>query len=403
MDFSFFKPFNETFNEKYGSIQKQYPYAFLLIEKQIRNFESGSVELSIQNLKKSSRLNFGRTIRSTIFAHTYEGSSQSQFYMSFERFDWLESRLTQRITEKGFLRFKQVKQLGRLATRGLAYPKFMRIAAKSGIVSALERKELLKKMDVEGKRNFELIKAVIVKSKIRLFFTDGDTQPHAQMYCRAARELNIPYVIFAHGYIQNPMLVGIAPINGLYLIPWTRNQFEDLAAHLDDHDARKLRYFGYPKELFSGVGCTEEVLIAWHTVLDRDREADLASLLATIYRVRAEGYKVKVRLHPKDSNDDQLCQFLAKQNVDISRRSLQDDIRSAGLVIGSFSSVMVEASMSGKKVLQLEAYSSIPFEQVPVLHSNETIREAAQNLERQFSLDSFDFEAFEAFCQEILT
>lgn len=403
MNFSLFRPFNDAFNEKYGWLRERYPYAFLLIEKQIRNFESGSIALCAQNARKSSRLNFGRMIRSTIFAYAYTGCSEPQFYLNFERFDWLESRLMTKMSEKGFLRFEKGKQLQRLATRGLAYPKFMKIAANHGMDFALESEALLERLDVDGKRNFELIKTVISKSNIKIFLMDGDTVPHAQIYCLAAQQLNIPYVVFAHGYIQNPRLVGIAPIKGDFLIPWTYQQFEDLSAYLQDHDARKLRYFGYPKEVFSGAGNADQVLIAWHTLLDRDRKAEADDLLSTIRRIRAEGYRISVRLHPKDANDRQLCELLAKENVEISRKSLRDDISQAELVIGSFSSVMVEAAMSGKNVLQLAAYSSLPFERVPLLYPHEAIRDVVGKLVSPPSMQSFDFEAFETFLHEILS
>lgn len=403
MDFSLFRPFNTAFNDKYVSIREKYPFAFLMMEKQLRNFESGSAKLTLQNIRKASRLNIGRMIRSTIFAHTYKSSFTPQYYMSFERFRWLEHQLDYRMRAKNMSRFEPGKHLERLATRGLAYPKFMRIAAKNGLEAALEHKDLLASLNSDGKRNFCLIKSLLIKSKTKLVLTDGDTVPYAQMLCRAARQLGIPYVVFAHGYIQNPRLVGIAPINGDYLIPWTKGQFDDLAAELEEADILKLRYFGYPKEVFSSEVNSGQALIVWHTLLDRDREADIKDLVSSCRRVRDEGYEIRLRLHPKDNNDQELRKLLAEENINISKRSLGDDIREAEIIVGSYSSVLVEAAMSGKCAMQFSKYSKLfSFEGIHVLHPLETIREVALKQKKASSLQPFDFDTFEVFLNGVM-
>jgi glutaredoxin-related protein len=64
---------------------------------------------------------------------------------------------------------------------------------------------------------------------------------------------------------------------------------------------------------------------------------------------------------------------------------------------------MIEAAMSGKKVLQLAECSEYTFENVPLLQANESIRQALKHTAQHARPQLFDHKKFEQFLRSVLT
>lgn len=402
MDFSQFSPFEDRFCNKYCGIINEFPFAYLLIEKQLRNFEGGFPDLAVRNARNASKTNYGRMLRAVLFAWRYKKIAHSQYYMSFERFSKLEAGLKPMLSTMGISPFTANKQLNRLATLGTAYSRFMKVASRRGFEHAANDRALLRALDRQGQKNFERIKRFLTKANIKLFLADGDTTPHTRLYCLAARQLQVPYIVFAHGYVQDLQLVSVAPINADYFIPWTEQQLRDLAAAVKESDAQKLRYFGYPKAVFPSAGVAELALIAWHSLFDCDRAKEIEAIKSLTRRAQAEGYNVRLRLHPKDRSDNILRETFSNMNVDVSTNALDVDILDSEIVLGSYSSVMIEAAMSGNKVLQVSDYSIFSFENVPLLGPDDSIRKVIASTSSRTLPKSFDFEEFGTFLSEAM-
>lgn len=402
MDFSRFLAFDHKYTEKFDGIASEFPFAYMLIEKQLRNAEGGYADLAKENARKASRISFGRMFRVLVSLWSQPRSDVAQYYMSFERFAWLESGLRPMLSSMGFSDFKENRNLNRAATFGTAYARFMRAARMRGFQRAVDDRKLLSALDKQARKNFERVKKNLVKANVRLFLADGDTLPHSRFYCRAAHEIGVPYIVFSHGYIQDLQLLSIAPIYADYHVTWTEQQLKDLAGAVSPPDAQKVICFGYPKSIFPSEGIKGLALIAWHSLVDCDRAKEMAAIGVLVERARAEGYQVRLRLHPKDRRDSNLYEACRKLNIEVSDNLLETDIRDAEIVLGSYSSVMIEAAMSGKTVLQISDYSIFSFENIDLLKPTDSIREIAENAPRRLLPPTFNFAEFEQFLKSIL-
>ncbi len=239
------------------------------------------------------------------------------------------------------------------------------------------------------------------KKNVRLVIADGDTQPAMRLIIRAARTIGAPSIIFAHGYIQNPQLVSIAPIYGDYLITWTEQQANDLKASISGQDAEKVRFFGYPKDTYLSAGRDDLVLIVWHPFANADRERQIQTILSVARQLKAAGYDARLRLHPKDGKAKDLCKAFENEGLDVSTSSLAEDIGSAGVVVGSRSSVLIEAAMSGKRVYQL-ADQEVSFEGITQFSPTADIAEIVKRPSSVSPPPPFDHSRFSEFLDSVV-
>lgn len=403
MDFSSYLPFDHEFKKKFDWLYDEYPYAMMLFEKQLRNAEGGYEDLAKQNARGAGRTSLRRMLQVYYALWRMPISNSPQYYLSLERFEGIQSGLTEtaRLLELQLLTGN--RNFNKVATLGAAYPKFMRIVFKYGFTRALEDRKLLTKLENQSRKNFEKVKLFLIKANVRLFIADGDTLPHARFYCQAAREIGAPYIVFSHGYVQDRQLLSIAPIHADYHITWTEQQRNDLASAIDPSDAQKVLFFGYPKAHFQSEPVKNLALIAWNSLVDSDRDAEISAITSLVKRARSEGYDIRLRLHPKDKKDQALMRQCELLDLEISKNTLDVDIRDAEVVLGSYSSVMIEAAMSGKKVLQLAECSEYTFENVPLLQANESIRQALKHTAHHSRPQLFDHKKFEQFLRSVLT
>lgn len=144
-------------------------------------------------------------------------------------------------------------------------------------------------------------------------------------------------------------------------------------------------------------------LIVWNSLVDSDRDAEIPAITSLVKRARSEGYDIRLRLHPKDKQDQALMRQCGQLDLEISKNALDADIRDAEVVLGSYSSVMIEAAMSGKEVLQLAECSDYMFENVPLLEANESIRQALEHTAQHAPPQLFDHRKFQQFLRSVLT
>ncbi|CCF00783.1 hypothetical protein predicted by Glimmer/Critica (plasmid) [Sinorhizobium fredii HH103] len=412
MDFSAFRAFDDAFRGKYADLLESHPFAAMLIEKQLRNYESGALAIAGANIRKLARPTCGRRFRAQMafrLASLLNREYEPRYYLKLERFDTLKSNLSSPLSGLGMKPLREaggglmpeMRVLHQLATLGGAFRTFMRTAHAKGIEKATADRKLVSRLDKQASKNFALVKAMIEKQRIQLFIADGDTLPFSRMICAAAKELAVPYVVIAHGYIQNPNLVGIAPIYGDYLVTWTEQQAADLRKALKDEEKAKVLCFGYPKDTYCSNVRGNQALIVWHPLHDGDLVSQVEEIRGIIGALRAAGYGSRLRLHPRDTNARSLRALFSNTEIEFSEAPLADDLERSALVIGSRSSVLVEAAMSGKRVFQLAAYSTTPLEGVAPIELGRSF-EASLNVDQQQSAwRPFNYEAFLNFVQRI--
>ncbi|AWI60713.1 hypothetical protein [Sinorhizobium fredii] len=412
MDFSAYRTFDDEFRAKYADLLESRPYAAMLIEKQLRNYESGAAAIAGANIRKLTRSNYGRRFRAQLafrLGGLLSRESEPRYYLKLERFDTFKSNLSSPLAGLGMKPLREVgaglmpemRVLHQLATLGGAFRTFMRTAEAEGIEKAVANQRLVNRLDKQARGNFALVKAMIEKQRLQLFIADGDTLPFSRMICAAAKELAVPYVVIAHGYIQSPRLVGIAPIYGDYLVTWTEQQAADLRQALREEEKAKVLCFGYPKDTYRSDVMGNQALIVWHPLHDGDLALQVEEIRGIMAALQAAGYDSRLRLHPRDTKARALRGFFSDTGIEISKDPLADDLEKSALVIGSRSSVLVEAAMSGKRVFQLAAYSTTPLECVAPIELGHSF-EASLNINQQHGTwRPFDYEAFLTFLQRI--
>ncbi len=132
MNFSAFHTFNAAFEQKFAHLSREYPFAMMMLEKQLRNHESGSVYVAKQNMQKMERGNFGRTLRALAVLYFSRRLAVPSYYLKLDRFDALETGLKPMLASAGLKAIDDQKHLRRLATSGNALPRFMRKARVIG-------------------------------------------------------------------------------------------------------------------------------------------------------------------------------------------------------------------------------------------------------------------------------
>ena len=215
---------------------------------------------------------------------------------------------------------------------------------------------------------------------------------------RAANELGIPYVVVSHGFVTDPKLVTIAPLYADMFVAWTEDQRRGLCEAIGPKSAVKVHHFGFPKPpLLQGSGISGRVLLVWHPFIESHgisiREFDTATTI--IKRLATAGLDPVLRLHPKDRSDAALANALKDEGVVTDHSSISVALGRAEVVLGSLSSLLIEAASVGKPVFQLSNYPSIP--DLPRIDGNddglaETIRLACGTTPQHYpSFDSQEF------------
>lgn len=405
MDFSAYRAFDDAFQAKYADLIERHPFAMMLIEKQLRNYESGSVAIADANIRKLTASSYGRRFRAQLafqLGGLIRRDPRPSYYLKLERFDTFKSNLSSALADLGMRPVRggkaaimpEMKVLHQLATLGGAFREVMRTAATKGIVEASADRQLMHKLDKQARSNFAYVKAMIEQQRIQLFIADGDTLPFSRMICAAAKELGVPYVVIAHGYIQSPQLVGIAPIYGDYLVTWTDQQAADLRRALREDEKAKVFCFGYPKDTYRFDVKSDLALIVWHPLHDGDLALQGEEIRSIAAALRSSGYRSRLRLHPKDTKARAFRAFASGTDIEFSEGTLADDLEKSSIVIGSRSSVLVEAAMSGKRVFQLASYRTMPLESVTPIELGHSFEASLNGIQETGEMQPFDYDRF---------
>jgi hypothetical protein len=413
MDFSTYPQFEATFQRKFGALFLRYPHASMIIEKQLRLVEADELSGARSNMEKLARPRPGRRARALITAHLLRKPNAAPHgfcYLKLQRF----GRLTARIEDYLHIRdmatlpanetwlMPRQRALDVLAMSGPALRRFMSLALRSGIDTAIKDGDLMQALEREAERDGQRITALLKKWDIRLIIADGDTLPSLRLIGAAARKLGRPFIAFAHGYVQNPKLVSLAPINADYLITWTEQQAEDIRAVLPLPQRAKVLCFGYPKDVIRQSSATKTLLIIWHPTRDGDLHAQVAEMRKIIDLYASEGFRTRVRFHPKEDQQPQFLRALGRP-IDVSREPLAAAIETASTVVGSRSSVLVEAALSGVPTYQLQSYArETPIEFTRPLSLDEQSFSAPTVADDLLNAPLFDEKAFASFLDELL-
>ena len=257
-------------------------------------------------------------------------------------------------------------------------------------------------MERDAVRNRDGVTKLMTRWDIRLIIADGDSLPHLRVIGSVAKRRGCPFIVLAHGYAQNPKLISLAPIHADYLLTWTEQQAEDIRAVLPSAQRSKVLCFGYPKDLSEPSSLADSLLIVWHPTRQDDLVEQVRELRAVIDQYAADGFKVRLRFHPKEDRHTEFLHELDRE-VEISNEVLETALQRAAVVIGSRSSALVEAAMSGIPTYQLERYArEVPCEFTEVLGQNKDGSTLSRSKQEPPFASRFEFDRFAGFLDRLL-
>ncbi|MEM6608938.1 MAG: hypothetical protein AAF689_10170 [Pseudomonadota bacterium] len=391
MDFSAYTPFQAEFCERYGWLERQYPFAAMGLEAELRNFAVGDGAVARVNAMRQSR-RIAPIDWLVNMASQLDGQAQrDQFYFEFpgsvghDIARALETDLhLQNFSDRKILGYRSNKLLHRLATHGRAYPAAMKAFAENGAEGLLSQKKLLSALDHDLRRNFKLLKRYLEKQRIKLCFSSGDSKPFSRMLVRASQELGIPFIVFAHGYISDPRLNSIAPLRADALITWTENQASLIRSALPER-AADIVSFGMPRPTIPAKRSPDgTALIAWEPLSFRDRLSQHETVLRRLQGfIRGAGLTPSFRPHPKDRKDLDVKQKLETWGFEIDNEPLARAFEKAEFVLSANSTVLTEAAACGIPAIQLSDLATFRFEGAQLI--------TVENFPRDCAFDAIPF------------
>ena len=95
---------------------------------------------------------------------------------------------------------------------------------------------------------FYILQFYIIKMNITFYICNGHTTPHSALFSYVCSKLNIPVISISHGYIQNPLLRTLYPLNIDLFLVWSKNQENEIRKVLEDKDKNKIFFAGFPRK-----------------------------------------------------------------------------------------------------------------------------------------------------------
>ena len=199
------------------------------------------------------------------------------------------------------------------------------------------------------------------KLGINIFINTGDSSGNARILIDSSKYHNSKVISFAHGYIACDSLMGIAPIRSDKLILWTNKQLLEISNAVGYEQSGKLSYIGFPKKFSADRESSGEIisllLVGYIKHILKDKKLS-AIFINVIEALRGFSTKVKLRLHPHERHGIPIIdEFVAKNNIELSSGGLDSDIAEADYIMGTGSSVLVEAASYGKNVFEINEFS----------------------------------------------
>lgn len=368
--FDYYRPFEASFSEKYGDVATAFPFAMMVIEKELRNFHAGETHLVRRNITQQAARNPVKAFLLSI-GTVFGPARGPSYYIKLSGFDEIESNLHNQLEKQGFRSFshqklawfKRNKQLHGLTVRGRWFPRFARSVLSLGMDATVADHDLMDRLNRQIAANVQAVKRYIVRNDIRFFLSDGDCMFFQRVIIQATRELGIPYVVISHGFVTEPTLNTIAPVYADMFVAWTEDQRRDLSEATGCESAQKFQYFGFPKQpkLVNGR-VSGQVLVVWHPFVEASglNMGELERMSALIRQLTDAGLSTVLRLHPKDRSNEELLNALTERKIVAEAPSAVTSLSRADVIIGSLSSLLVEAASAGKPVFQLSDYPTIP-------------------------------------------
>lgn len=381
---------NQEIDNKYNEQKANFPLAFAVLETELRNEMAGYFDYSKRNLRALSKHHTSIDIIINLLSQKYKSSGS--IYLELPGFTDLKELLNGEFnadyniySKKIFKHLSTNKLLHKIGVQGAAFPEVMQHAFLHGVETTLNNKNLLAKLNKELSRNKERQKIFIKNNNIKIFISTNDSKPFARILIQSARDLKIPYVTICHGYVTNPYLITVAPLNSDKLVLWSDQQVNDIRHILPERDG-DIVTFGNPKaiEVNKDNSTSDTVLAAWEPLYsglseeERNVHFETINFLKNIFE--KSPFKLIFKPHPKEQHLAQLIEKITTIGLKIeSEKNTSNIIKRSSAVIAPNTSVLVDAAALGIKSVQIKNLAKHVYEGSTALNLNEIYEYVAKD------------------------
>jgi len=376
-----FQQTEQSLKERFGYIYK-YPHAAGYLDEYLRCKTLGreSQALSIKNaLTRCSSITIFIYILYKYFLILRKGNARSIFCLMPKSPDLIcalkqwavdseynfiqESKPNSLDSLKEFLLKKKV---------GLRRPYLLGFRMIANLTLAFELIErnkevdgkLLSKINALAKKQESWTKRFLKKNHVKIIILDNDQNAICQGLVRAANSIGIQTVVIAHGFIQDPCLVSILPLNASRLCVWSDKQKELVLRGMPER-SDLLSIFGYPhyeSMRFLSVKQDSKKVLFVAEILKKEDEFALEIMRVVVGKLQEGGLQVCIRLHPKQRGDLGISNILPKGIQNVSSYTIEECLTQSMLVVGTNTSLLFEAPLLGIPSIQIEELMKFDFE-----------------------------------------
>jgi hypothetical protein len=375
--------------DRYGNYYQQFPFAMWELDRPLRNAHQGKTQISVERLQSAisrSRANLKNLILTRALSK-FVGREEKVLF-SLDLFERLSTAVYDIYTEDGisvmepesvvpkFPCFKSriISRIKLFNIPGyhLKHAAILKNILENGFPSKIDEDALVqlnKVVEIE----FNCMRKILKNLNINTIFAKGDSMYNQRLICEALKRNGGSYYTVAHGYVQNPALVSIAPIRSNALVVWTEHQRIEISKALGEEEAKKVFFVGFPRGRmpasevsYSNLNkSVKRALFIANPVVSTDDFELAAKIWEQAYVITSGlGFRVVFRAHPRDPKKSLLEAAAKDWGAEISSLSINAELEAASCVIGSQSSVLIEAEHGGKPVCQLSDLSDLFFEEV---------------------------------------
>jgi len=388
MNFSGYQEFRNKFEKTYGSYQLKYPNAFLALDfpaqlRVLQEYENSWVKDShIQHyFDQTIKLDFSSKfysifLRMTAFFRIIRPSKKITIHNSIQNsnFPGFNKILDSTAKKNGWnliygiqpdssfwdiLSFKVISPYRSfLSTRTKKILSEFNKRDKIEWFGLLKNERMMTALDNSVKSDVKTLEKLLFRLGIDIFINTGDSSASARVLIEACSNHNIKTISFAHGYISDFTLIGIAPVRSDKLILWTEKQFTEFSNVVDETQASRLDFVGFPKKInFVDQPNSNQSILLVTTFIepmlnDSKKKYFLKNVILELKKISPN---FRLRLHPNErTNISKINDFLAENHVNLAHGDLMDEIAKSNYIVGFSSSVLLEAASSGKPVFEIK-------------------------------------------------
>ena len=386
-------------NKHYSKVLKEYPLSRYYLDTELRVMYTNPL-LQKYNFQ---RYNYSQYFKIFFFKIYYlvlsvflqfhkKNSKKSKVFLSVNRHRDLQSLLKYSLSQLGIeviqnapskislLTFQRYLALGHIAANSYMLQGIHMKMKRKGLPKFLSQYKNIQKLEVALQKQIKFTESFLINLKIERLIIQNEHCFHEKILMAAAKNVVVPVIVIAHGYVQCSALAAIAPIEANYLIVWTEAQ-KNYIENQSNEFLGKVKFFGWPFERITSSSSTKHIspLIILTDVDDVLTDYQFERTLNFLDGFTKRCKTARIRLHPTT------IRVTSKRNTLLTERytsylselDLTEDLQRSNLVIGHDSSVLVTAIENGIETYRFTetAISNIP--EVPVL----TMRQVLNRLD----------------------